>query len=435
MKILRWSHGRHRSTAHLRSTSQLCAAVPRVSQVAEALPRSQIRKVMELAWAAERAGRRVIHLEVGQPDLPAPEEAVAATKLALDDPISWRYCPNAGEILTRQLIAEFIERRTGCPTSFEEIVVSVGVNGCLSIVFSALLDVGDEILMPDPLWPNCDMAARLFGATPLKYRTPAHRGFQPDLAEIEALITPRTKAIYTCSPNNPTGKVLQVDFLDSLIRLCKARNLFLISDEIYGEIIFEPELQRSSCLRSTAAREAQDHIIWMGGVSKAFAMTGFRVGFVRVPRRLVPLLEKNQEALLSCGVPFSQRGAAAALASERSAALLDEAVRVYGRRRDLAVQALSEAGLPLPRALVPQGAFYMLVPCGPSGGPDLSEDAALALLEAEGVACAPGGGFGVEAENFLRLSFATSDADVREGTARLARFLRAHRGAAAWWPK
>lgn len=388
---------------------------------------------MDLAWAAERAGRKVFHLEVGQPDLPAPKHAIEATKAALDDPVALRYCPNAGELSTRQQVATFVEERTGCPTSFEDIVVSVGVAGSLSIVLSAILEQGDELLVPDPLWPNVDMATRLFGAVPVSYTTPAERGFLPDLSDMSALITPRTKAIYVCSPSNPTGRVLPPGMMESIIRLCVSHNIFFISDEIYGEILFDQGIGRTSCLSSLAMQDAGESVIWLGGVSKAFAMTGYRTGFVRAPRRVISILEKNQEALLSCGVPFAQRGAAAAL-FEKEFTTLKEAVTTYRRRRDLALEAFADAGLPVPTELVPQGAFYMLIPCAPRGGPDVSEEVALALLEAESVACAPGGGFGTQAENFLRLSFATGDDDVKEGAARLAHFLLA-RGALEWWPK
>jgi len=412
------------------STEGLHQQLPRLSDVAEALPRSQIRKIMELAWQAERAGRKVYHLEVGQPDLPAPDAAVEATRAALIDPVALRYCSNAGEMRTREAVANAVERRTGCKTAAEDILVSVGVNGGMAVVFSALLGVGDEILVPDPLWPNVDMASRLFGGIPVKYRMPADRGFLPDLGEMEALLTPRTKAIYVCSPSNPTGKVIAAEMMDAMIHLCRRHGIFLISDEIYGQIMFDgrPAL---SCLSSPTMGEASEHVIWLGGVSKAYAMTGFRVGFVRAPRRVISLLEKNQEALFSCGVPFAQRGAAAALA-EASDSVVSNAVSTYSRRRDLALGALAEAGLDMPSVLIPEGAFYMLVPCA-APGPDCSEEVALALLDAEDVACAPGGGFGREAENFLRLSFATADEDVLEGTRRLARFLL-RRGAKDWWP-
>lgn len=408
--------------------------MPRLSAVAEALPRSQIREVMELAWAAERAGRKVFHLEVGQPDLRAPEEAIEATRIALDDPVAWKYCPNAGELRTRELVAEFIEERTGCPTASGQILIGIGATSCIATLFSVILDAGDEILLPNPFWPNCDMSATLFRAIPVSYRMPADRGFLPDLAEVEALITPRTKAMYIGSPSNPTGKVFPKETLEALVRMCVRRNIFLISDEIYGEIIFEEKLRGASVLSCAAMREAEEHVLWLGGVSKAFAMTGFRVGFTRAPPRVISLLEKNQEALLSCGVPFAQRGAAAALRSARMPEVLQNAVATYGRRRDLAVAALMREGLPLPRHLVPEGAFYMLVPCGPQAATDVSMEVAQQLLEAEGVACAPGGTFGSEAENFLRVSFATSDADLEEGVTRLARFLKQRRGADEWWP-
>jgi len=224
--------------------------------------------------------------------------------------------------------------------------------------------------------------------------------------------------------------------MDDMIRLCLERNIFLISDEIYGDIIFDDDVREVSALNSALMPQAKDHVIWLGGVSKAFAMTGFRVGFARAPRHLMSVLEKNQEALISCGVTFSQRGAAAVLADPFSASSCIEAAnKSYGRRRDMAVQCLADMGLPMPKRLVPQGAFYMLVPCGAAGTPDVSEEVARDLLNRADVACAPGGNFGKEGENFLRLSFATADDDVRQGTTRLAKYLLEHRDAASWWPK
>lgn len=389
---------------------------------------------MELAWAAERAGKKVYHLEVGQPDLPAPPIAVEASKKALDDPRALRYGPCAGELETRQAAATAIYRRTGCYTEPQDVVVGVGVTGALTLLLSAILDIGDELLWPDPLWPNCAMACQLFGAKPIPYPTPSARGFLPDVREVESLITPRTRAIYACSPSNPTGKLLPKSVLADLLQLCRERGLFLISDEIYGEIVFDGREQVSALsLPALAEPQAHDHLIWLGGVSKSHAMTGFRVGLIRAPRWILPTLENLQEAFLSCGVPFAQRGAAAAWADPGSAAAVAAGTLVYQRRRDLALKALEEEGLRVPSALKPEGAFYMLVPCALPGPEDRSEQMCRELLEEEGVACAPGSGFGREGRNFLRLSFATADEDVYEGTRRLGRFLR-RRGALEWWP-
>jgi len=418
-----------RPAGHAHLTHAFFGTLPRLGSVAETLPRSQIRMVMERAWAMERAGRKIFHLEVGQPDLAPPGVALEACKAALDDPVALRYCPNAGERETRQIIADVLQQKTGCPTALENIVVSVGVNGGITLVLSAIFDVDDEILVPDPFWPNVDMAAKLFKARPIRYRLPSSRGFLPNIEELQRLITSRTKALYVCSPSNPTGKVIPQAMMDSLIRMCMDHGIFLISDEIYGDIVFDKN-HFTSCLSFPDMTEAAEHVIWLGGVSKAHAMTGFRVGFVRAPQRVVPILEKNQEGLLSCGVPFAQRGAAMALKVDQS--FMENTIATYRRRRDLVVDALAEAGLQVPHRLKPDGAFYMLVPCAPAG-PDCSEEVALTLLEEKGVACAPGGGFGREAENFLRLSFATSDEDVLEGARRLAHFLLG-RDATQWWP-
>jgi len=276
-------------------------------------------------------------------------------------------------------------------------------------VFAALLDAGDEVLVPDPAWPNYAMSALLRGAVPVGYAHPASNGFLPDLDQLRGAITPRTRMIVINSPANPTGVVLPSETVAAIVGLAAANNLWVISDEVYDELVFEGQM-------ANAAQYDRDRVVGIYSFSKTYSMTGWRVGYAACPRPLAQLLGTIQEPMLSCISAVSQHAALAALQGPQ------DSVRhrwdIYRSRRDLVSELLRDGGF---EAVRPAGAFYQMVPLAP--GSD-SRRAALDLVE-HGVATAPGSAFGTVASDQLRVSLAASEAALREGVARLVEWAHA----------
>jgi aspartate/methionine/tyrosine aminotransferase len=248
--------------------------------------------------------------------------------------------------------------------------------------------------------------------TPVRYPLRPEHGYLPDLAELEALITPHTKAIVINNPSNPTGAVFPAETVRALVELARRHDLWLISDEVYEDLVFEGE-------HVPAARFDAERVITVSGASKSYAMTGWRIGWAITQPELVALCGKIQEALVSCPSAVSQAAAEAAVRGPQDA--VAEMRQAYQRRRDLVREILEPVGL-LPT--IPAGAFYALVDLRGAGIP--SRDLSRMLLEEERVAAAPGATFGDEAEGMLRISLATADDDLTEGCRRIVRFAERH---------
>ena len=294
-----------------------------------------------------------------------------------------------------------------------------GVTG-VAISLACALDMGDEVLVPDPSWPNYEMAARVLGAVPVPYLAGPETNWVPQIAEVERRITRKTRAVILCTPSNPSGRVMPRETVDGILQLAQKHGLAVISDEMYSDIVFDGA-QHHSVLASPHFPEMERATFMVSGVSKAYSMTGFRCGYVRASSAAIPALGRLLESTVSCGVPFAQRGAAAALAGPQDSVV--EARDAYERRRNAAVEELLAHGLRVP-GMLPDGAFYLLLRCArPGAAGDNSARVARELLEREAVAVAPGAAFGTAARNHLRASFCASEADVREGMRRIARHL------------
>ncbi len=380
-----------------------------VSQLIDAMPRSGIREVMDLAATLDG----VIHLEVGEPSFNTPAHIIEA---AFADARAGytKYTPNAGLPSLRRAIAERYAAAWGRPVDPGQVLVAAGGVNALAATVLALAEEGDEVLVPDPGWPNYTSIVTLSRARPVPYVMRPERGYLPDPADLAARITPRTKALILNNPSNPTGAVFPAATVEAVLRLATARDLYLISDEIYEALVFDG-------VHTPAARYDDGRVITISGCSKTYAMTGWRVGYAIAAPALVPLLGKVQEPLVLCASAVSQRAAEAALRGPQDC--VAEMRAAYGRRRDLARDALGPAGL-LPT--VPHGAFYALVDLRGLGRP--SRALARALLEEERVASAPGDTFGPVAEGMVRISLAAPDDDIAEGCRRIRGFAERHAG-------
>jgi len=367
-----------------------------VSPWAAGVPASGIREIVDKA--AGRDG--VAHLEMGQPDFPTPAHVIAAAVESVR--AGSGYTGSAGVPALREALAADLVAK-GLPARPDQVIVTQGgVQGC-SLLYSGLLQPGDEVLLPDPAWPNFAMLAALHGATVVPYLMRRSNGYQPDAAEIERLITPRTRLLVVNTPSNPTGTVFTTDVVEELVALTERHGITMLADEVYDGLIFAGEPAR-------AVRLAPDSVVGLYSFSKTYAMTGWRVGYVVAPTWLAPALARVQEPLLSCIPTMTQAGALAAVTGPQDCVATMRAA--YQRRRDLIVDILRSGGLDIE---APAGAFYLVVPLAP--GAD-SRAAALELVD-RGVAVSPGTAYGNAETNYLRVSLASSDDDCLDGSRRL----------------
>mmetsp|Transcript_288 Transcript_288/g.419 ORF Transcript_288/g.419 Transcript_288/m.419 type:complete len:514 (+) Transcript_288:1-1542(+) len=437
---------------------------PKLAQVKQ----SGIRVIWELAHKLERENgrddvsdakeqdkkektesRRILHLEVGQPDFPAPEPVLSATSAALRDPTYQAYISNSGLLRLREAIAdstrEFAADIIAEDIGPENVVVCHGAVGAISSALKAILEPGDEVLIPDPAWSNYEMMVQLEGATVVKYPLEQAQGWKPDPQKVASLCSPKTKVLLICSPSNPTGSVLTKSELEALAAIAHERNLVIISDEIYSRVLHDDidvdsndrdEVEGEGALSEGSPQHRHRHqkrsasllqvpfldksrVVVVDGVSKAYAMTGFRVGWIVTPNRaLADAMPKVLEASVSCGVPFAQAGALAALSDPASQAASVKMAHEYRKRRDVAVAVLREFGL---YAYTPAGAFYILVKACPAEADDL--EFCKKLLVDQGVAVSPGSAFGNVARGYVRVSLASEISDVEEGMRRLCRYV------------
>jgi aspartate aminotransferase/aminotransferase len=377
------------------------AALRSPSARARSMPRSAIREIMALA--AERSD--VIHLEVGEPDATTPAHIIEAAFAAAR--AGWtKYSPNSGLPVLRQLIAERMSRRWRTEVAPGQVVVTTGAIGALYTAITTVAEAGDEILIPDPGWPNYESIAHLIGASAVRYGLQAKNGFLPDPDEIAAKVTARTKAILINTPGNPTGAVFPRALVARLADLARARGLYLISDEIYEDIVFGGEHV------SIGEFGLGTQAFVISGFSKSFAMTGWRLGWVVCPPELAAVATGLQEPLTSCASTIAQKAGEAALSGPQDCvgAFRD----TFHRRRDILVEVFGKSGL-LP--MVPEGAFYGLVDISRTGLGSL--DFAKRFLIERNVACVPGITFGPSCDRFVRVAFTIGDEPLREGLKRL----------------
>lgn len=363
------------------------------------LPHSGIREIVDLALAATSP---IIRLEIGEPDFATPAHVTEAAFDAARIRVS--YVQTAGVPALREAVGSRLERTYGVAAPLERVLITHGAVQAIDAILSAVVGPGDEVLVPDPAWPNYEMQTTLIGATAVHYSLRPDAAFQPDLAEIRRLITPRTRVIVLNSPNNPTGTVMSPDLVAGIVALAVEHDLLVVSDEVYDEIVFDGT-------HVNAAALAPDHVASVFSFSKTYAMTGWRVGYTLVPEWLADTVTRILELESSCVSSVTQAAALAAITGPQDAvAHMRDA---YRSRRDLAAGMLTGAGIDIVR---PEGAFYLMLPL-----PDGTDSRLAALdLVAAGVSFAPGSAFGRSTPHHLRVSLATSEDGIREG---LSRFL------------
>jgi aspartate/methionine/tyrosine aminotransferase len=372
-----------------------------VSQRASEIGMSPIRRIFEAAPPGS------VHLGLGQPTERTPEPILEMARQALaEDPLG--YTPNAGLPALRAAVAESYGGGFGP----EQVCITAGSQEALYSATQALLDPGDEMLLPDPGFLAYPTVARLAGAVPVPYPLDRKDGFRLHLEAIAERIGPRTRAVLICTPSNPLGTVIDKPTLAGLGALCEERGLYLLSDEVYRELYYTPEPPPSAahfCGRAVVIQ----------ALSKSHAMTGWRLGWTLAPRPAAERIILVHAYVMTCTAALVQHTALRLFRSGRMGELAAEGRARYRRRRDLLLGLLGRHGLSCIR---PEGTFYAFADV--SGAGQSSEEVAWGALHNEKVVTIPGSVFGPGGEGYLRLSFAATDAELEEGIGRLARYLR-----------
>ncbi len=383
------------------------------SRMDELVP-SGIRKINEQALKLEQSGKKILHFELGRPDFDTPEYIKRAAILAIEDGDVF-YTSNFGTMELRRTIAGKLQEENGIPYEAEEILVTVGLSEAVFDTLCSVLNPGDEILIPDPVWMNYLNVPKLLGAVPVSYHLREGNDYQIDLEEIRRKITPRTKALVIVTPNNPTGSVLSRRTLEGLAEIAVKEDLLVLSDEIYERLVYDGEKH----LSIAALPGMKERTFTLNGFSKAWSMTGWRIGYVAAPREYIAVLNKIHQHNTTCAPSFVQAAAVAAMKEETDE--VEKMVREYAARRDETVQALNT--IPGISCRTPKGAFYLFINIQSLGYS--SEWMADYLLREAGVALVPGSVFGPGGEGYLRLSFAASREDLKEGCHRIRKAVEA----------
>ena len=377
-------------------------------------------EVLARARRLEAEGTHIVHLEIGEPDFATPDNITEAAVAAMHAGYT-HYTPAGGIMEVRESVAGFVTRRLGVDVAPAEVVLVPGSKNILHFVLLACIEPGDEVIYPDPGYPIYASLINFVGGVPVPVRLREERGFRMDLDELAALVTPRTRLLILNSPQNPTGGVLTRQDIEFIARLAADRDLLVISDEIYSQIIYGAE--HVSVLSQPGMKE---RTVLMDGMSKAYAMCGWRLGYGVAPRELTARMEALMINTSSCAAAFTQMAAVEALESPESDVAVQRMVDKFRARRDLLVEGLN--AMPGVRCQAPQGAFYAFPNIEGTGldERELAED----LLEKAGVALLPGTAFGAAGVGFLRLAYTQSEEDLRTGLERMGNHLaeRAHSG-------
>jgi len=368
----------------------------------------EVMDVLSRAQALERAGRRVVHMEIGEPDFTAPAPVVEAGIRALREGRT-AYTATLGLASLREAIASHYQEKFSVKVDPGRIAITSGASGGLLTLSALYVDAGDEILVPDPGYPGYRHFVRAFEGVAKILPVSAASDFQPTLEMVRAAWGPRTKGLLLGSPSNPTGTLVSTERLSAMAEFARERGGTLIVDEIYHGLVYEGEY-------TTALAFAEDVFV-INSFSKYFCMTGWRLGWVVLPQGALRGFEKLAQHLFISAPAAAQHAAISAFDSE-TLKILEERRGEFARRRDFLVPALKKVGLSIPAE--PHGAFYVYADCGGD-----ARRFARDLLEKEAVAATPGVDFGANGtDRFVRFAYTRSMEDLEEAAKRIARFAR-----------
>ena len=378
-----------------------------LSKKATELKPSGIRRFFDLAAGMEG----VVSLGVGEPDFVTAWGVREAAISSLEQGFT-SYTANAGLLELRQEISKYMKKQFKVEYSPEkEIIVTVGASQAIDIAMRAILDPGDEVIIIEPCFVSYLPMVELAGGVAVQVQTLKENDFKILPSQLEAVMTEKTKAIMLCSPNNPTGSMLNKNELKELAEIVEKHDLLVIADEIYGELVYDEEYASLPSIPGMRERT-----ILVSGFSKTFAMTGWRLGFVCAPPEISDAMLKIHQYAMMCAPTMSQYAALEALKNGRPD--VEEMIKSYRRRRNYIVQSLNEIGL---TCHMPGGAFYAFPSIESSGLS--SQEFAEQLLKQEGVAVVPGDVFGESGEGHIRCSYASSIEQLQEAIKRMKRFM------------
>lgn len=385
-----------------------------VSEKAASLQPSGIRKYFDIVQTMPDA----ISLGVGEPDFVTPWDVRNAAIRSLQRGYT-QYTGNRGLPELRELISRYLRERFGADYPPERILVTVGASEGIDLVLRAICETGDEILVPDPAYVSYAPIITLCGGVPVSVKCEARTGFILTPEALEEAITPRTKAVIFAYPNNPTGGIMTKEQLEAVVPVVKKHDLLVISDEIYAELTYGGKHCSVASLP-----DMKERTVLLNGFSKAFAMTGWRIGFVCAPEEIDRAMLKIHQYAILCAPRMAQHAAVAALSEGMSDgfASVEEMREEYDRRRRFLVRSFNDMGL---TCFEPRGAFYVFPSVAETGM--TGEAFANGLLKSERVAVVPGSAFGACGEYHVRCSYATGMAQLTEAVARIARYVKSVR--------
>ncbi len=384
----------------------------RVSKRLADLPGSATLAVAQRAREMQAEGREVISFAAGEPDFPTPEHILAAASRAVHDPANHKYTATAGLLALREAIAENTRRFSGREVDPTQVLVTNGAKQAIYNIWAALLDPGDEVLVPTPYWVTYPASITLAGGRPVEVRVDDLNGYKVTVEQLEEATTERTKALVLVSPNNPTGSVYDAAEIGAIGRWATSRGIWVIADEIYQRLTYNRPVAPS------IAGESPDleTLVLVNGVAKSYSMTGWRLGWIVGPEDVIEAAGRLQSHSTGNVSNVSQQAAIAALTGPQDE--VDEMRLAFDRRRRLMYSMVSE--LPGVKCHEPEGAFYVFPDVTALLGDrwKTSDQLAMAMLEESGVATVGGESFG--APGFIRFSYALNDSDIERGLERVA---------------
>lgn len=376
---------------------------------------SPVRKVLERAKEIEKDGKKVIHFEVGEPDFDTPKEIIDATIQALKNNLT-HYAPNRGLLSLRKAICDRVKERKNIEYDpLTEIIVTVGGAEAINNTIFSIVNQGDEVIVFTPAFMNYLNVIKMTGGVPVIIPLKIENNFAINIDELENKITPKTKLIIINNPSNPTGIIYTREDIEKVSKMARKYDLLVLSDEIYDEIVYD-----NTKITSISALEGmKERTIVINGFSKAFSMTGWRLGYILADSRLMQNILKVHQYTTTCVPTFIQDGVAKTMNNEECNNKIKDMVMSFEHRRNLLLQGIDQ--IKELKYVKPQGAFYIFVNVHDTGlnGKQFAEG----LLETKYVAVVPGTGFDEESIDFIRMSFATSDEDIKTGIERITEYV------------
>jgi aspartate aminotransferase len=373
--------------------------------------------VLAKARRLEADGKTIVHLEIGEPDFATPDNIVEAGISALQNGYT-HYTPASGIMEAREAVAGFVSRTLKTEVDATDVVLVPGSKNVLLFTLLACIEPGDEVILPDPAYPAYASQVNFIGAVPKLVTLREETGFRMDLDQLASLVTPKTRMLIINTPQNPTGGILTEEDVKVVCELAHKHDLLVVSDEIYSQLVYG--FQHVSPLSQPGMRE---RTVLMDGLSKSYAMTGWRLGYAVAPTALAVKLDQLMINSSSCAAGFTQMAAIEALSAPESEHAVHRMVKVFERRRDLVVDGLN--AIPGVRCAKPQGSFYAF-PNIQGTGFDERELADRLLTEA-GVAVLPGTAFGAAGKGYIRLAYTQSEDELRRGLRQIGEFIAANR--------